>query len=194
MSRWEESHSSTELGPERQPSSRTQRGLRRRCVRSSGDDGARSPAWGSPPASTRRATRTFEGNRAIRGLERHAHSDFFLLAFGRIPNRREGRLRTSAPAVAKRDGRDGTSLGIAPRMQSQLPSTSTLRRKGGGGTFGDRPDERLTVGLNWYLNRWVWAMLNFEHAIWDRSLPLGGASGVRLRTQDALGIRTTVMW
>lgn len=52
----------------------------------------------------------------------------------------------------------------------------------------------LSLGLNWYLDRWVWLMATFEHAIFDRSLPLGGAGGARLGAQQALGVRATVMF
>lgn len=62
------------------------------------------------------------------------------------------------------------------------------------------PDEvsnrlnEISVGLNWYLSRWIWVVGNFEHAWFGRSLPLGGASGARLSNQQSIGLRTTIMW
>ncbi len=51
----------------------------------------------------------------------------------------------------------------------------------------------LTVGLNWYLNRWVWVQSNFEHTIFERPLTLG-SGGRALGFQDALALRATVMF
>ncbi len=52
----------------------------------------------------------------------------------------------------------------------------------------------LTVGLNWYLSRWIWVMTNFEHAWFGDRLPLGGKGGALLSDQQSIGLRTTVMW
>lgn len=52
----------------------------------------------------------------------------------------------------------------------------------------------ISVGLDWYLSRWIWVMGNFEHAWFGDRLPLGGKGGAMLGSQQSLGLRTTVMW
>lgn len=61
------------------------------------------------------------------------------------------------------------------------------------GQVSDRLNE-ISVGLNWYVSRWVWVMGNFEHCWFKQPLPLGGPGGARLTNQQSIGLRTTVMW
>jgi phosphate-selective porin OprO/OprP len=47
----------------------------------------------------------------------------------------------------------------------------------------------LTLGLNWYLNRWARVQFNWEHAWFDRPVRLGPGSAGRLSGQDTVMAR-----
>lgn len=47
----------------------------------------------------------------------------------------------------------------------------------------------VTLGVNWYVNRWVRVQLNWEHAWFDRPVRLGPGPGGLLRGQDTIETR-----
>ncbi|MFZ5445174.1 MAG: OprO/OprP family phosphate-selective porin [Myxococcota bacterium] len=50
----------------------------------------------------------------------------------------------------------------------------------------------VSVGLNWYLSRFAWVMVDYEHAVFSSPVALGGPTGAV--ASNAAAIRTTVMW
>ena len=54
--------------------------------------------------------------------------------------------------------------------------------------FSDAATE-MTLGFNWYLNRWARVQFNWEHAWFDQPVRLGLGTGGRLNSQDTLMTR-----
>src|SRR5262249_15434285 len=52
----------------------------------------------------------------------------------------------------------------------------------------------ITVGFNWYLNRWVRSQFNWEHAWFDQPVLLGPAPAGALRIQNTLLTRLQVIF
>lgn len=52
----------------------------------------------------------------------------------------------------------------------------------------------LTIGLNWYLNRWVRAQFNWEHVWFDDPVQLGSGTGGFLDSQDTLMARFQIIF
>ncbi|MFL5242221.1 MAG: OprO/OprP family phosphate-selective porin [Gemmataceae bacterium] len=52
----------------------------------------------------------------------------------------------------------------------------------------------MTLGFNWYLNRWVRTQFNWEHAWFNRPVQLGDGPGGRLRQQDTLLTRLQIIF
>jgi phosphate-selective porin OprO/OprP len=52
----------------------------------------------------------------------------------------------------------------------------------------------LTIGLNWYLNRWLRAQCNWEHVWFDDPVQLGSGAGGLLDSQDTLMTRFQVIF
>jgi phosphate-selective porin OprO/OprP len=52
----------------------------------------------------------------------------------------------------------------------------------------------LTLGFNWYFNKWVRMQFNWEHDWFDDPVQLGPGSAGRLRHQDSLLTRFQVIF
>src|SRR4029450_1104575 len=52
----------------------------------------------------------------------------------------------------------------------------------------------MTLGFNWYLNRWVRVQFNWEHAWFDQPVRLGPGSEGRMASQDTLMTRLQVIF
>ena len=85
-------------------------------------------------------------------------------------------------------------LDIGDEVYQPLPISRTRSIRLANPVGNSREASELTLGFNWYLNRWVRVQFNYEHAWFDTPVRLGPTPRGLLDHQDSLLTRLQVIF
>ena len=85
-------------------------------------------------------------------------------------------------------------LDIGDEVYRPLPTSRTTSIRLANPVGNSREASELTLGFNWYLNRWVRVQFNWEHAWFRQPVQLGPGPQGLLDHQDTLLTRLQVIF